>query len=96
MLKHVVFMKFKEGVTDEEIKDLAKGLGALPSKIAEIREYVFGRDVLHTERSYDFALVSGFDDLDAMKRYQVDPEHQLVVEKVKKLSQSIIAVDFYH
>ncbi len=96
MLKHVVFMKFKDGVTDAEIEDLAKGLGALPAKIPEIREYVFGRDVLHTERSYDFALVSGFDNLDAMKRYQVHPDHHLVVDKVKRLSQSILAVDFNH
>lgn len=96
MLKHVVFMKFKEGVTDAEIEDLARGLGGLPAKIPEIKEYAFGRDLLHTERSYDFALVSGFDNLDAMKRYQVHPEHQRVVEKVKKLSQNILAVDFNH
>ncbi|NLI33508.1 MAG: Dabb family protein [Deltaproteobacteria bacterium] len=94
MLKHVVFMKFRKGVTEPEIEDLEKGLAALPGKIAEIRGYDFGRDVLHTERSYDFALVSVFDDLDSMKRYQVHPDHQLVVGKVKSLSESILAVDF--
>lgn len=96
MLKHVVFMKFKEGVTGADIADLEKGLGGLPGKIPEIKGYEFGRDVLHTERSYDFALVSSFDDLDSMKRYQIHPDHAVVVEKVKKLSQSILVVDFVY
>jgi hypothetical protein len=94
MLKHVVFMKFKEGVEEAEVLDLERGLGSLPAKIPEIKGYEFGRDVLHTERSYDFALVSTFDDLEAMKRYQVHPDHAAVVEKVRKLSHSILAVDF--
>ncbi|NLI83333.1 MAG: Dabb family protein [Deltaproteobacteria bacterium] len=94
MLKHVVFMKFKKGVAETEIQELEKGLAGLPAKISEIRGYEFGRDVLHTERSYDFALVSTFDDLDSMKRYQVHPEHQKVVERVRQLSENILAVDF--
>ena len=58
MLKHVVFLKFKEGVTEAEIAALEKGLAGLPAKIPEIKGFHFGRDVIHSERSYDFALVS--------------------------------------
>lgn len=94
MLKHIVFMKFKSGAKDEEIRDLERGLGGLPKSIPEIKGYEFGRDIVHSERSYDFALVSAFDNLESMKRYQVHPEHVAVVEKVKKLSESILAVDF--
>ena len=94
MIKHIVFMKFKAGVTDKDIQELEKGLGGLPGRIPEIKEYQFGRDIVHSERSFDFALVSAFDDLDAMKRYQVNPNHLPVVAKVKELSESILAVDF--
>ncbi len=94
MLKHVVFMKFKEGVTDSQITDLEKSLAALPGAIEEIREFQFGRDVIRSERSYDFALVSAFDDLEALERYQVHPEHQKVVSKVRAASENILAVDF--
>ncbi len=94
MIKHIVFMKFNDGVTDEQIAELERGLAALPQSIREIKEYVFGRDVIRSERSYDFALVSAFQDLEALQRYQVHPEHQKVVSIVKALSQSILAVDF--
>jgi hypothetical protein len=94
MIKHIVFMKFKAGVTDKDIAELEKGLGGLPGRIQEIKEYQFGRDIVRSERSFDFALVSAFDDLDAMKRYQVNPNHLPVVAKVKEMSESILAVDF--
>lgn len=94
MIKHVVFMKFKEESTEAEIKDLETSLGGLPAKIPEIKQYEFGRDVIHSERSYDFCLVSAFENLDAMKRYQVHPDHVVVLNKVLKLTSSILAVDF--
>jgi len=94
MLKHVVLFKFKPETTREEIDALADGLGALPAVIEEIREFVFGRDIIHSERSYDFALVSLFDDLEAMQRYQVHPDHQKVIAHVKAICSGVVAVDF--
>jgi heme-degrading monooxygenase HmoA len=96
MLKHVVFMKFKPGTSDAQIADLEKGLGALPGAIAEIKGFEFGRDILHSERSYDFALVSIFDDLPAMQRYQKQPDHVVVLGKVGSISDSIVVVDFMY
>ncbi len=94
MLKHVVLLKFKDGVSDSTIADIQKGLEGLPGKIAEIVEFQFGRDVLHSERSYDFALVSEFQNLEAMRRYQVHPAHQEVLVKIKEHCDSILVVDF--
>lgn len=94
MLKHVVFMKFKADVTEAGIADLEKSLGALPASIPEIWGYEFGRDVLHSERSYDFALVSAFEDMAAMKRYQTHPSHVIVLNQVRQMCDSILAVDF--
>jgi len=94
MLKHIVFIKFRKDATEAEIGDMEKGLRALPSIIPEIKGFEFGRDVVRAERSYDFALVAAFTDLDAMKRYQVHPSHVEVVGKVKKVAESLLAVDF--
>jgi hypothetical protein len=94
MLTHVVLFKFKPGTTAQDIQDLAEGLGGLPHLIEEIREFRFGADVLRTERSYDFALISSFDDLDAMQRYQVHPEHQKVLAHVRAISSNVVAVDY--
>lgn len=94
MIKHVVFMKFKKDAHPEDIESIEKGLGSLQGIIPEIKYYDFGRDVLHTERSYDFALVSAFDNLESMQRYINHPQHQAVAKKCRELSDSIVAVDF--
>jgi hypothetical protein len=94
MLKHVVLMKFKTDVGEKDISDLEMGLGVLPEKIPEILGYEFGRDVVRSERSYDFALVSSFGDLEALQRYQVHPDHQTVLKQVLRICDSILAVDF--
>jgi len=94
MLKHVVFFKFKDEVGEEEIVDLEKSLAALPPVIPEILSYEFGRDVVRSERSCDLALVSTFNDLDAMQQYQKHPAHQVVSKKINELCESVLAVDF--
>jgi hypothetical protein len=94
MLTHVVLFKFKPDTTAADADRLQAGLQALPAVIGEIREFRVGRDVIRSERSYDLGLVSGFDDLAAMQRYQVHPAHQEVVALVKTLCASVVAVDF--
>ncbi len=94
MLRHVVFFKFKEGIGEEEIVDLEKSLAALSPVIPEILSYEFGRDVVRSERSYDLALVSTFEDVHSLQRYQKHPDHQIVLQKVNNLCESVLAVDF--
>lgn len=94
MITHLVFFKFKPETTNTEIQQLTEGLGRLPEFIEEIQEFRFGADVIRSERSYDFALVSSFEDLEAMQRYQVHPEHQKVIAHVKAITSSVVAVDF--
>jgi hypothetical protein len=94
MLKHVVFMKFKPAVTGPDIDQLKQALCDLPALIPEIREFVFGQDILRTERSWDYCLVSTFESVEAMNRYQVHPDHQIVVQKVRAMCDSIVVVDF--
>ena len=94
MITHVVLFKFKADTTDADIDKLAQGLGGLPELIEDIREFRFGADVIRSERSYDLGLVSSFDDLDALQRYQIHPDHQKVVAHVKAICSGVVAVDF--
>lgn len=94
MINHVVLIKFKPGVKDTDIDDLEKNLDNLPNKIIEIQTYEFGRDLLHSDRSYDFALIALFANLDAIKRYQEHPAHLKILQKISKLSANILTVDF--
>ena len=94
MVKHLVLLKFKDGVTEDEISRLEAMLSKLPDVISEIREYQFGRDIVRSERSYDFGLSSSFDDLAALERYQKHPEHVKVLQLVKEITSNVITTDF--
>ena len=56
MLNHVVLIKFKKNVSEKDIQELENLLEELPNKIFEIHSFEFGRDIIHSDRSYDFAL----------------------------------------
>jgi hypothetical protein len=94
MLNHVVLMKFKPGVSEADIADLEALLDDLPNRIMEIQMYEFGRDILKTPRSYDFAIVSLFANTDTLRRYQNHSDHLVVAEKLKRLCDSVLTVDF--
>lgn len=95
MLKRVVVIKFKKGVPESAIADLEKGLAGLPVVMAgTVGNFQFGRDVLHSERSYDFGLSMEFENLEAVERYRSHPAHQEVLKKVLEHLDSLITVDF--
>jgi hypothetical protein len=94
MVHHIVLLKFKPGIAGEQIDELASMLDELPNKIIEIHLYEFGRDILNTDRSYDFALVALFANVQALERYQKHPEHLKVLEKIDAMCGDIKTVDF--
>lgn len=79
MLKHIVMFKLKEealGRTKAENAAMIKReLEALKGRIPEIRALEVGINVNHVPGEWDVVLVSEFDDLDSLKRYQAHPDH---------------------
>ena len=94
MINHVVLIKFKAGIKDTDIEALEIILDQLPNKIVEIQTYEFGRDLLQTARSYDFALVALFANLEAVQRYQEHPTYLKALQQISRLSENIFTVDF--
>jgi hypothetical protein len=68
MIKHIVIFKMKasaDGRTaDENIEILVPMLKELKNRISVVKAMQAGRDVLHSARSYDVALVSEFESLE--------------------------------
>ncbi|MDL2289424.1 Dabb family protein [Clostridia bacterium OttesenSCG-928-F22] len=93
MIKHIVLYKFKKEYPDAA-QQAAEKLMALPEKIDVIRSFEVGKDVLHEERSYDFALIGVFDSLEAMETYKKHPEHLKVREFMKEVREASVSVDF--
>jgi len=94
MINHVVLAKFKPGVNDADIEELERMLDDLPNKIIEIHTYEFGRDLIHAAKSYDFAIVALFANLEALDRYQSHPRHLPVGKKIHEICERVITVDF--
>jgi len=94
MIKHVVLFKFKPNSSEARFCELENRLKALPGLIPEIKSYEFGLDVMRTGRSYDFALVSAFEDIESLNRYQTHPAHVEVIGIVNELFDQIVAADF--
>jgi len=94
MLNHVVLIKFKKDTHEKDIQDLETLLEELPNKIIEIHNYEFGRDIIHSGHSCDFALISLFANIESLQRYQAHPDHQTVLKKINSISESVFCVDF--
>lgn len=93
MIKHIVFFKFEDYSKELAIK--SKGLlKDLAGKVPQLRTLEVGEDLIRSDRSYDIALITTFDSLDDLAKYQVDPEHQKVAVFLRSVCQSIVAVDF--
>ena len=91
MITHIVFFKFKDAANITITRDK---LLALKNKIPQLRHLEVGVDVIRSERSYDLALVSKFDNLDDLQAYQIHPDHQEVVKFLADVKESIVAVDY--
>jgi Stress responsive A/B Barrel Domain len=94
VISHVVLMKFKPGVSEVDIEELEKMLNELPNKITEIHAYEFGRDLVRSQRSYDFALTALFANLETLDRYQTHPQHLPVRKKIQEICESVVTADF--
>lgn len=81
-LRHVALLRFLPDTTSEHVTALMSGLATLPPAIPELREYRFGPDVGLADDNWHFAIVADFDDAAAYERYQVDPEHRALIEKL--------------
>ncbi len=93
MFTHIVFFNLKNKEQASEARDI---LLSMEGEIQELKALEVGLDVLHTERSYDLALVTRFDSLEDMNSYQVHEYHvNEVLKYLKPMIESSKAVDFF-
>jgi hypothetical protein len=75
MVRHVVLCKFRNSVSAEQRQNAINTLRALGRSIPEVREWSVGKQVLPSSTAYDLAIVSGFENLEALERYRNHPNH---------------------
>ncbi len=93
MITHIVLFKLKDR-SPENIEKARNVLSGMKGKIPQLRHLEAGVDVLHTERSYDIALVTKFDSLEGLAAYQSHPVHVEVAKFMISIRESSITVDY--
>ncbi len=93
MITHIVLFKLKDRSprSIEKARDILLGL---KGKISQLRHLEAGTDVLHSERSYDIALVTKFNSLEELEAYQKHPVHVEVAKYMTSVRESAVAVDY--
>jgi hypothetical protein len=98
MLKHIVLFKLKDqaegGSKEQNATRLIEMLHALKSAIPQVRHLEAGANVVPSDAAYDVAIYSEFKNEQDLKIYAQHPEHIRVVEFVKKVVASRVAVDY--
>lgn len=98
MIKHVVMWRLKEEALGREKNENAllvkAGLEALKGQIEEILELEVGINCVMGDQAYDLVLVSAFENLEALDRYQVHPLHKAIGELIGQVRSERTVVDY--
>ncbi|GAB6988596.1 Dabb family protein [Paenibacillus pini] len=93
MIKHIVFFKLKDN-SPESIEKTANVLRAMEGEIPQLISVEVGLDIIHSERSYDIALVTEVASLEDLQAYQIHPAHQVVVRHINEVKEHSVSVDY--
>ena len=88
--------RFKEENKDENMNTVATRLMSLykSGKIDGLRKMEIGKDVSHTDMSYDMVLLTEFDSMEALAAYKIHPDHVAISQFVKTIRTARAVVDF--
>lgn len=93
MITHVITFKMKDRSPDH-IAHCTALLEGMVGKVESIRSLHVGVNVVDTPDSYDFVLITTFDDLDGLDAYQQDPFHREVATYLREVREASAVVDF--
>src|SRR4051812_30112293 len=94
MLTHIVIWKYRADIEQVVRDEHVARLRRLASLIPEVLSLSVGADLLKLPRSFDTGLVATFRDRAALDAYTVHPEHMLVADMGRHISEQVASVDF--
>lgn len=94
MLVHIVMFQFKEENKEANMAQVKGMLEALEEKIDTLKSMEVGIDISRSERSFDLALISTFDDQAGLNAYAIHPAHLEVVALIKEVTLLSKVVDY--
>ena len=94
MLRHYVFLKYRDGTPEGHVAAFGERMLALRGTIDEIQHLEIGRDELHDPRSWDLVLIIEFESAEALRAYQRHPDHVAVMAFNDPFVANVASVDF--
>lgn len=96
MVKHIVLMKFKREITEQQIQEAIKECGRLKNLIAGITDFISGpySSPEGANRGFTHAFIVTFVDAASRDKYIPHPEHERVRDLLFGRVESVIAFDF--
>lgn len=102
MIAHIVLLQPRPDLTDAQRQDALATLSRAAAGVPEIREFRLGRRVKHglpgyeqlMTQEFEYALIIGVDDLDALRRYLQAPAHTALGNLFYSASSAALAYDY--
>lgn len=96
LLKHVVFFKWHDAVSEEKINELVGVFAALPSKIDVIQDLEYGADVSveGLQKGYTHCFILTFASEKERDIYLPHPDHKALGEAIGPYLDDVMVIDF--
>ena len=94
MLRHYVFVKYREDTSEEHVSAFRERMLALRGAMGGIQHLEIGRDELHDARSWDLVLIMEFASVEALRAYQRHPQHLAVMAFNEPFVANVASIDF--
>jgi hypothetical protein len=94
MITHVVLMKLKSENKEQNLAHAEDLLLSMVGKVEVLRHLEVGLNCVPSERAFDLALVTRFDDLDDLAAYGVHPVHVEVKKFLHTVLEASHVVDY--
>ena len=96
LYRHVVFFKFKDSATPEQVQAIEKAFGELAKKVETVKAFEWGTNVSpeNLNDGFTHCFLVTFADKAGLEVYLPHPEHDAFVAKLKPLLDKVCVVDY--
>lgn len=96
MVRHILLLQPRAGVSPASIEDARQSLAELVGKIHGLLDFHWGENFASVERrdGYSFGFTMDFLDKQALDAYAPHPDHKIAAAKVREAFDRIAAFDF--
>ena len=94
MIIHIALFKFKPEVSEEEVTNVIEEVRELKKKIPQVVELYAGKNFSKHSQGFTHAIVIKFKSKEDIDSYRSHPEHKPIADKLDKMEEDSIGIDF--